>query len=143
MAGSTRAMRRAIFERELVPICKNRLLHEIMPDDLRALCAKIVQRGAARPPVAATAKPGRILLHHPDQRGHTRRQQNRPKLAPTASQASVTRAVAAAAAERVLFVFMALPFFVDQTPRAYRLKAGNADLPISTADGTSPIRSAA
>jgi hypothetical protein len=33
---------------------------------------------------------------------------------------------------------MALPFFVDQTPRAYRLKAGNADLPISTADGTSP-----
>jgi integrase len=46
MADSTRAMRRAIFERELVPTCKNRLLHEIMPDDLRALCAKIVERGA-------------------------------------------------------------------------------------------------
>lgn len=46
MADSTRAMRRAIFERELLPVCKNRLLHEIMPDDLRALCAKIVDRGA-------------------------------------------------------------------------------------------------
>jgi integrase len=46
MADSTRAMRRAIFERELLPICKNRLLHEIRPDDLRALCAKIVDRGA-------------------------------------------------------------------------------------------------
>jgi hypothetical protein len=29
MADSTRAMRRAIFDRELVPVCKNRLLHEI------------------------------------------------------------------------------------------------------------------
>ena len=46
MADSTRAMRRAIFERELLPVCKNRLLHEIRPDDLRALCAKIVDRGA-------------------------------------------------------------------------------------------------
>src|SRR5271154_5598085 len=46
MADSTRAMRRAIFDRELVPVCKNRLLHEISPDDLRALCAKIVDRGA-------------------------------------------------------------------------------------------------
>jgi hypothetical protein len=46
MADSTRAMRRAIFERELVPTCKNRLLHEITPDDLRAVCAKIVERGA-------------------------------------------------------------------------------------------------
>ena len=46
MADSTRAMRRAIFERELLPVCKNRLLQEIRPDDLRALCAKIVDRGA-------------------------------------------------------------------------------------------------
>ena len=46
MAESTRAMRRAIFERELVPTYKNRLLHEITPDDLRALCSKIVDRGA-------------------------------------------------------------------------------------------------
>jgi hypothetical protein len=46
MADSTRAMRRAIFERELAAAYKNRLLQEITPDDLRMLCAKIVDRGA-------------------------------------------------------------------------------------------------
>ncbi len=46
MADSTRAMRRAIFERELMPVWRNRLLTEITPDDLRAHCAKIVERGA-------------------------------------------------------------------------------------------------
>jgi len=46
MADSTRAMRRAIFERELKPVWRNRLLTEITPDDLRAHCAKIVERGA-------------------------------------------------------------------------------------------------
>jgi len=46
MADSTRAMRRAIFERELLPVWRNRLLTEITPDDLRAHCAKIVERGA-------------------------------------------------------------------------------------------------
>ena len=46
MADSTRAMRRSIFERELLPIWQNRLLTEITPDDLRAHCGKIVERGA-------------------------------------------------------------------------------------------------
>lgn len=46
MADSTRAMRRSIFERELRPVWQKRLLTEILPDDLRALCAKIVERGA-------------------------------------------------------------------------------------------------
>lgn len=46
MADSTRAMRRSIFERELLPVWKNRLLTEITPDDLRAHCGKIVDRGA-------------------------------------------------------------------------------------------------
>lgn len=46
MADSTRAMRRSIFERDLLPAFRNRLLSEIMPDDLRALCAKIKGRGA-------------------------------------------------------------------------------------------------
>lgn len=46
MADSTRAMRRSIFERELMPVWRNRLLTEINPDDLRAHCAKIVERGA-------------------------------------------------------------------------------------------------
>ncbi|MBJ7410256.1 MAG: tyrosine-type recombinase/integrase [Phenylobacterium sp.] len=46
MADSTRAMRRSIFERDLLPAFRNRLLSEITPDDLRALCAKIKGRGA-------------------------------------------------------------------------------------------------
>ena len=46
MAESTRSMRRAIFERELLTVWKRRLLTEILPDDLRALCGKIVDRGA-------------------------------------------------------------------------------------------------
>ncbi len=46
MADSTRAMRRSIFERELMPVWRNRLLTEITPDDLRAHCGKIVERGA-------------------------------------------------------------------------------------------------
>ncbi|CAN7339424.1 tyrosine-type recombinase/integrase [Mesorhizobium sp. LjNodule214] len=46
MADSTRAMRRSVFERELLPIWRNRLLTEITPDDLRAHCGSIVERGA-------------------------------------------------------------------------------------------------
>ena len=46
MADSTRAMRRAIFERELLPAWRKRLLTEITPDDLREHCAAIVERGA-------------------------------------------------------------------------------------------------
>jgi Arm DNA-binding domain len=46
MADSTRAMRRSIFERDLLPVWRNRLLSEITPDDLRAHCVAIVDRGA-------------------------------------------------------------------------------------------------
>jgi integrase len=46
MAESTRAMRRSIWNRELEPKWKNRLLTEITPHDLRGLCGKIVDRGA-------------------------------------------------------------------------------------------------
>ncbi|XEU44117.1 hypothetical protein P7L65_15495 [Tistrella mobilis] len=46
MADSTWAMRRSIFEKELLPVWRNRLLTEITPDDLRAHCCKIVDRGA-------------------------------------------------------------------------------------------------
>jgi len=41
MADSTRAMRRSIFERELLPVWRNCLLTEITPDDLRAQCGKL------------------------------------------------------------------------------------------------------
>ena len=46
MADSTRAMRRTIYERELLPVWRNRLLTEITPDDLRTHCGKIVDRSA-------------------------------------------------------------------------------------------------
>lgn len=46
MADSTRAMRRSIFERELLPVWRNRLLSEITPGDLRVHCLTIVDRGA-------------------------------------------------------------------------------------------------
>ncbi len=63
-----------------------------------------------------------------------------PGFARTVRQASLTRAVALAAG-RVLFVLVALPFFVDPAQRADRLTAGNADWPISTWPGTSPATS--
>ena len=46
MADSTRNMRRSIFNREVLPHWRNRLLTEITPDDLRAHCKSIVERGA-------------------------------------------------------------------------------------------------
>ncbi|PZU69346.1 tyrosine-type recombinase/integrase [Sphingobium sp.] len=46
MAGSTRAMRRSIYERDILPTFRNRLLTEITPDDLRMMCAKVKDRGA-------------------------------------------------------------------------------------------------
>lgn len=46
MADSTRAMRRSIYERDIRPTFRNRLLTEISPDDLRAMCAKVKARGA-------------------------------------------------------------------------------------------------
>ena len=46
MAESTRSMRKSIYDRDILPAWKNRLLTEITPDDLRALCKKVKDRGA-------------------------------------------------------------------------------------------------
>ncbi|HQT83494.1 MAG: integrase [Acidiphilium sp. 37-64-53] len=46
MADSTRAMRRSIYERDILPTFRNRLLTEIAPDDLRMMCGKVKERGA-------------------------------------------------------------------------------------------------
>lgn len=46
MADSTRSMRRSIYDREIAPVWKNRLLTELLPDDLREHCGRIVDRGA-------------------------------------------------------------------------------------------------
>lgn len=52
MADSTRAMRRAIFDRDIQPVWKNRLLTEITSEDLRALCGKVKARGAPATAIA-------------------------------------------------------------------------------------------
>lgn len=46
MADSTRSMRKAVFDRDILPIWDKRVLAEITSDDLRALCAKVRDRGA-------------------------------------------------------------------------------------------------
>ncbi|PZV34545.1 tyrosine-type recombinase/integrase [Mesorhizobium kowhaii] len=46
MADSTRAMRRSIYERDILPMFRNKLLTEIAPDDLRMMCGKVKDRGA-------------------------------------------------------------------------------------------------
>lgn len=46
MADSTRAMRKSIVDRDILPAFKNRRLNEISADDLRALCGKVKARGA-------------------------------------------------------------------------------------------------
>lgn len=46
MADSTRAMRRHVYERDIEPAWKKRLLTEITPEDLRGLCGKVKARGA-------------------------------------------------------------------------------------------------
>jgi integrase len=46
IAQSTRDMRRHIYDRDIAPAWKNRLMTEITPDDLRALCNKVKGRGA-------------------------------------------------------------------------------------------------
>jgi integrase len=46
MADSTRAMRRHVYDRDIAPAWKKRLLVEIRPEDLRGLCKKVKDRGA-------------------------------------------------------------------------------------------------
>lgn len=46
LADSTRAMRKHIIDRDILPTFGNRLLTEIQPEDLRALCNKVKERGA-------------------------------------------------------------------------------------------------
>ena len=46
VADSTRAMRRGVFERDILPTFRNRLVTEIAPDDLRKMCARVKDRGA-------------------------------------------------------------------------------------------------
>ena len=53
MADSTKAMRKTIIDRDILPVFQNRRMTEIGPEDLRALCAKIKGRGAPATAVIA------------------------------------------------------------------------------------------
>jgi integrase len=46
MADSTRAMRQSVFTRDVEPAFDKRLLTEVTPNDIRALCRKVKDRGA-------------------------------------------------------------------------------------------------
>jgi len=46
LADSTRAMRKHIIDRDILPVFQNRLLTEIQAEDLRALRSKVKERGA-------------------------------------------------------------------------------------------------
>ena len=46
MADSTRSMRRSIFDCDILPFRKQRLLKEITSNDLRQRCARVKERGA-------------------------------------------------------------------------------------------------
>jgi integrase len=53
MADSTKAMRKTIIDRDILPVFQNLRMAEIGPEDLRALCAKIKGRGAPATAVIA------------------------------------------------------------------------------------------
>jgi integrase len=46
LAQSTRDMRKHVYDRDIAPAWKKRLLVEITPEDLRGLCKKVKDRGA-------------------------------------------------------------------------------------------------
>ena len=49
MADSTRSMRKTIFNRDIFPALKNRLLTEVRPEDIRQLCGQVKDRGEVLP----------------------------------------------------------------------------------------------
>lgn len=46
LADSTRAMRKHIIDRDILPVFQNRLLTEMQAEDLPPLCNKVKERGA-------------------------------------------------------------------------------------------------
>ncbi|MFY8084376.1 MAG: tyrosine-type recombinase/integrase [Rubrivivax sp.] len=53
MADSTKAMRKTVIDRDILPVFQNRRMAEVGPEDLRALCGKIKARGAPATAVIA------------------------------------------------------------------------------------------
>lgn len=70
LADSTRAMKQAVIDRDILPTLGKKLLHEITTPMLRALCDKIVDRGARATAIQAREIVGAVFTHAID-RGHS------------------------------------------------------------------------
>ncbi|HGM6983697.1 TPA: tyrosine-type recombinase/integrase [Serratia marcescens] len=69
LADSTRAMKQAVIDRDILPTLGKKLLHEITTPMLRALCDKIVDRGARATAIQVREIVGAVFTHAID-RGH-------------------------------------------------------------------------
>lgn len=70
LADSTRAMKQAVIDRDILPMLGKKLLHEITTPMLRALCDKIVDRGARATGIQVREIVGAVFAHAID-RGHS------------------------------------------------------------------------
>ena len=70
LADSTRAMKQAVIDRDILPTLGKKLLHEITTPMLRALCDKIVDRGARATAIQVREIVGAVFTHAID-RGHS------------------------------------------------------------------------
>ncbi|MGQ6156058.1 tyrosine-type recombinase/integrase [Serratia sp. IR-2025] len=69
LADSTRAMKQAVIDRDILPTLGKKLLHEITTPMLRTLCDKIVDRGARATAIQVREIVGAVFTHAID-RGH-------------------------------------------------------------------------
>lgn len=63
MADSTKAMRKRILDKDILPTFGNKLMEEITPSQVMALCEKIKARGAPAPAVQAREIVGLVYRH--------------------------------------------------------------------------------
>jgi Arm DNA-binding domain len=65
LADSTKAMRRAVYNRDIYPRFKKRVMAEITEDDIREVCEKIKARGAPATAPRARRHQGGIRVRRP------------------------------------------------------------------------------
>ena len=62
-------MRKAIFDRDILPAWNTRLLSEVTSDDLRSLCGKVKDRGAAATAIHVRDRGTEVLPYMPRRGG--------------------------------------------------------------------------
>jgi len=70
LADSTRRMKKSVIERDILPTLGKKLLHEITTPMLRALCDKVLERGARATAMQVREIVGAVFGHAID-RGHS------------------------------------------------------------------------